>query len=252
MKFEKFPTHKESAKCVFSVRVKQTIKTDLDRMRSYAKQKGYKFNFSKIVEEAALNAITEWDKFLEDKNDVQPNTLYIKNSHDRRTGVDEVDKYGQTYAQSYYQNNKARILKKAQDKRDKERNMPSTLDPAYKKQRKYYQENKEKIAAKNKEWREKNKEKISAKNKEYRQQNIEAVKEQARKYYLKNKDTVIKEYRERNHEHNKLMALGYYHAHKEEISAKRKELYQKNKAEISMKSREKYQRTKEKKIVSAK
>lgn len=78
-------------------------------MRSYAKQKGYKFNFSKIVEEAALNAITEWDKFLEDKNDVQPNTLY------------EVDKYDQTYAQSYYQNNKARILKKAQDKRDKER-----------------------------------------------------------------------------------------------------------------------------------
>ena len=50
MKFEKFPTHKELAKCVFSVRVKQTIKTDLDRMRSYAKQKGYKFNFSKIVE----------------------------------------------------------------------------------------------------------------------------------------------------------------------------------------------------------
>ena len=121
MKFEKFPTHKESAKCVFSIRIKQTVKTDLDRIRSYAKQKGYKFNFSEIVEDACLNAITEWDKFLEDKDDVHPNTLYIKNIQDRRTGVDEVDEYGRTYAQAYYQNNKARILKKAQDARDKEK-----------------------------------------------------------------------------------------------------------------------------------
>lgn len=61
-----------------------------------------------------------------------------------------------------------------------------------KKQREYYQKNREKLLAKSKDYYNKHKERISERNKQYRKDNLEKVRkyerEKARRYYYANKE----------------------------------------------------------------
>lgn len=61
-----------------------------------------------------------------------------------------------------------------------------------KREREYYQKNREKLLAKSKEYYQKNKERISERNKQYRRDNLEKVRkyerEKARRYYYANKE----------------------------------------------------------------
>lgn len=61
-----------------------------------------------------------------------------------------------------------------------------------KREREYYQKNREKLLAKSKEYYQKNKERISERNKQYRRDNLEKVRkyerEKAKRYYYANKE----------------------------------------------------------------
>jgi len=74
-----------------------------------------------------------------------------------------------------------------------------------KKNKKYYKENKEKIAKRNKEYSENNKEQISEQKKEYQQlpEVKERIKQYLKEYRIKNKEK-IKEYRKKKYIENKL------------------------------------------------
>jgi hypothetical protein len=85
------------------------------------------------------------------------------------------------------------------------------------KDRKYRQNNKEKIAANNRKYRQENKEKIIAINRKYRQNNKEEIAAKGRKYYQENKEKIAAGHRE------------YRQENKEEIAAKGRKYSQENK-----------------------
>jgi hypothetical protein len=93
------------------------------------------------------------------------------------------------------------------------------------KNRKYYQENKERLAEKGRKYRQKNKEKIAEKGRKYYQQN----KEKRKEYRRKNKEKIAEKDRK------------YYQQNKE----KYREYRQKNKEKIAEKSRKHYQENKD-------
>lgn len=91
--------------------------------------------------------------------------------------------------------------------------------------KKYYQDNKEKLAEAAKRWREKNKERLLAKNYSWREANKERVRELERVRYYKNRDKQL----ERGEKYRK--------ANKEKLIEKSRERYAKNKEEINAKRR---------------
>lgn len=91
--------------------------------------------------------------------------------------------------------------------------------------KKYYQDNKEKLAEAAKRWREKNKERLLTKNYSWREANKERVRELERVRYYKNRDKQL----ERGEKYRK--------ANKEKLIEKSRERYAKNKEEINAKRR---------------
>ena len=91
--------------------------------------------------------------------------------------------------------------------------------------KKYYQDNKEKLAEAAKRWREKNKERLLAKNYSWREANKERVRELARVRYYKNRDKQLEK------------GEKYRKANKEKLIEKSRERYAKNKEEINAKRR---------------
>lgn len=91
--------------------------------------------------------------------------------------------------------------------------------------KKYYQDNKEKLAEAAKRWREKNKERLLTKNYSWRETNKERVRELERVRYYKNRDKQL----ERGEKYRK--------ANKEKLIEKSRERYAKNKEEINAKRR---------------
>ena len=85
----------------------------------------------------------------------------------------------------------------------------------------------------NKKYNEENKEKISEKNKEYYCNNKEEIKAKSKEYYNDNKDIIAKK--------NKV----YRDNHKEELSIKRKEYYENNKDVITKRNNLYYENNKE-------
>ena len=93
--------------------------------------------------------------------------------------------------------------------------------------KKYYQDNKEKIAEASKRWREKNKERVLAKSYAWREANKERVRELERVRYHKNRDKQLErgeKYRKENREKLREKNREYYAKNKEEINAKRRNL----------------------------
>ena len=91
--------------------------------------------------------------------------------------------------------------------------------------KKYYQDNKEKLAEAAKRWREKNKERLLAKNYSWREANKERVRELERVRYYKNRDKQLEK------------GEKYRKANKEKLIEKSRERYAKNKEEINAKRR---------------
>lgn len=91
--------------------------------------------------------------------------------------------------------------------------------------KKYYQDNKEKLAEAARCWREKNKERLLAKNYSWREANKERVRELEKVRYYKNRDKQL----ERGEKYRK--------ANREKLIEKSRERYAKNKEEINAKRR---------------
>lgn len=81
--------------------------------------------------------------------------------------------------------------------------------------KKRYDENRDEIMKKQKEWRGQNKEKVCEAKKRYRERNREYLKEKSKNYYYENKEKVLQYQRE------------YRNTHVEELRAKRKARYEK-------------------------
>lgn len=97
----------------------------------------------------------------------------------------------------YKQNNKDKISEQGIRYRERYR------EKLKEKSRKYYQENAESLREKRKEYAKSNKEKISARNKKYREKNKEVLAEYHKKHYEQNKEEYLKksaEYRSKNKE----------------------------------------------------
>jgi len=101
----------------------------------------------------------------------------------------------------------------------------------------YYEKNKEKLLAYDKEYRKENKKKIFEYDKEYR--NSENFKEKCKirrqKYYIENKEQIIiktKDYYKNNKVKKKSYDQNHYKKNKEKISKKHSETYQVNKEQI--------------------
>jgi hypothetical protein len=80
-----------------------------------------------------------------------------------------------------------------------------------------------------------NKESIKEKNKQYREENLEKCREQSRNYYQNNKDYLLeyqREYIESHKDERKEYNKKYYEEHEEELSNYHKEYYQEHKEEI--------------------
>lgn len=90
------------------------------------------------------------------------------------------------------------------------------------------EDNKEKLAEKDKEYRENNKEQVIEKQKEYYEKNKERVREYKKQYYKKNKEYVnnkCKEYYINNQEHLKANSNDYYINNKDVVLDKMKKYY---------------------------
>jgi hypothetical protein len=98
--------------------------------------------------------------------------------------------------------------------------------------KKYYAENKEKVAARSKKYRAENKEKIAAHTKEYYAENREASAATGKKYRAENGEKIAarkKEDYEKNKEKIVARVKKYQEKNKEKIAARKKEYYVANK-----------------------
>jgi len=85
-------------------------------------------------------------------------------------------------------------------------------------QKKYYEDNKDKLKNYDKQWYLKNREIQLLKAKEYRKNNKEKLKQREKKFYEKNKQKILfqqKEYREKNKEREKKYKKEYYQKNKQ-------------------------------------
>jgi hypothetical protein len=111
--------------------------------------------------------------------------------------------------------------------------------------RKYREENKEKIKLDKQIYYEQNKDKINQERKRERTVNREAVRQKEKDYWLKNKDKKAekdRKYRENHEEQCKEKSRKYRETHKEEIKLKKQKDYENHKQKVLEKSR-KYRQT---------
>jgi hypothetical protein len=114
----------------------------------------------------------------------------INNINQRRAYVNR-NKGNKKNQKRWRDENKEKIRKKNKDFKKK--------NPDYYKEYfiKYYEENKDKIKEQNKTYREENKELISKKNRKYREENKEKLIEYNNKHYEENKETINKKRKEK-------------------------------------------------------
>jgi hypothetical protein len=105
----------------------------------------------------------------------------------------------------------------------------------------YYQQNKEYIKERVKKYTEANKDKISERKKKYREAHKKEISESKRAYQQENKEMLSekkKEYYQKNKDRIKEQVNEYREAHKEEISERKKKYREANKDKISQRRAE--------------
>ncbi|AUR89805.1 coil containing protein [Vibrio phage 1.133.O._10N.222.51.E4] len=91
--------------------------------------------------------------------------------------------------------------------------------------RKYYEQNKGKIAEKDRKYREQNKDVIAEKKRKYHQQNKEVIAEKRRKHYEQNKEVLAERVRE------------YYEQNRDKVAEKNRKYREQNREVLAEKSR---------------
>ena len=135
--------------------------------------------------------------------------------------VSKEEGYDQQKSNNYYEQNKEQIRERIKQ---------------------YREQNKDKIKEQSKQYYEENKEQIRERIKQYREQNKDKIKEQSKQYYEENKDKIKerkKQYRERNKNKISDYNRDYREQHKEEL----KEYRRKNRDKINEYNRQ-YRRRK--------
>ena len=127
----------------------------------------------------------------------------------------------------YYQNNKDRILE--HKKQYQQENKESIAE----RKKQTYQRNKEKILEERRQYYQKNKESIDERKKLYNQMNKDKIALNKKQYYQNNKDNLAERSRER------------YKNNREHILEQTKQYREKNKDKIAERSRERYKKKKE-------
>ena len=121
--------------------------------------------------------------------------------------------------------------------------------------KKYYEQNKEKIAARNKKYYGENKEELAARNKKHREQNKEEIAAYHKKYREENKGKIAaysKKYREENKEEIAAKKKKWQDENKENIAAQRKKYREQNKEKIAAIQKKYYRDNKENILASVK
>ena len=143
------------------------------------------------------------------------------NSHRAHRTNEEYKKCKSTKNKKYRENNKEKIQEHKKE---------------------YYEENKEKIKEKDNKYRENNKEEINKKCREYREENKEEILQKEKQYREDNKEKIKeyqKKYNEVNKEERKEQYKKYNETNKEKRKEKEKEYRANNKEQIKEKAKEK-------------
>lgn len=101
----------------------------------------------------------------------------------------------------------------------------------------YRQDNKEKIADRNRNYRHNNKEKIAERQKKWEQENKEKIAERARQYRQDNKEKIAEQKKQYTQD-NKEKKQQYIQDNKEKIAEKKKQYEQDNKEKIAERKRQ--------------
>jgi len=112
-------------------------------------------------------------------------------------------------------------------------------------QKRYRENNKEKISAKNKRWSEENKEYRSKYNKDYRERNLEVLRTKEREYYHNNREKCI-EARRRYYSENRCQVLARSKEYRQNNPHIRKAYLEKNGDTLAEKGKEYRKRTSDK------
>lgn len=118
-------------------------------------------------------------------------------------------------------------------------------DEILEKQKQYYEQNKDKIREHKREYRQQNKDKI----KQYYEQNKDKKREYNREYREQNKDKIReyqREYRQQNKEKIQERKKQYYEQNKEQILERKKQYYEQNKDKKREYDRQRYQKNRDK------
>jgi len=103
----------------------------------------------------------------------------------------ECTKCGQEKPLSGFHKHKSgRLGVRSQCKVCREQHYQENRDRLLARQKQYYQENQDKISAQRKQYRQENKDKISERDKQYRQENRDKISEQKKQYYQENQDKI--------------------------------------------------------------
>ena len=147
----------------------------------------------------------------------------------------------QNYHLSYYQNNKDIIKQKAKEYRK------DNAETIKQQRQNNYELNKEHIKQVRREWRERNKDKVNEQRRQYREKNKDKIKQQKQLSYQKHKEKINQQHREYYKEHKEIMnqkSREYRQNHLEERRQKDRDYHWANKEARNKKSKEYYEKKK--------
>ncbi len=117
--------------------------------------------------------------------------------------------------------------------------------------KKYHEQNREKIALRSKRYKEQNKEKVRLIAKQYREKNREKLALQYKKYSEQNREKIrvrVKRYNEQNKEKLALQYKKHYEQNREKILLRQKQYREKNREKISLSKKRYRERKKQEKL----
>ena len=138
---------------------------------------------------------------------------------------------------------------------DKDLSEEELLYKKHEAKKEYYEDNKEYILLKNKDYIEENIEKYDEYHKNYCKENKEVLNILCKNHYQENKEEhakKCKEYRSENKKEIALLQKNYYEEHKDEFTKYKKEYYEQNKESVTNMAKEYYKEHKDEVLIKTK